>query len=144
MPEQTPHCWLNYYVYCYCCCSVFKSCLILCDPMNCSIPGSPVLHYLPEFAQIHVHWIGDAIQPSHPLPPIFPFVFNLSEHQEFFQWVSSLHQLAKVLELQFHHETGMIIVKCCFTFLTNHCKNECEYSLKYFILILEKNAVYKI
>ena len=54
------------------CCSVAKSCLNLCDPINCSTPGFPVLHYLPEFAQIHVHWVSDAIQPSHP-QPVTPF-----------------------------------------------------------------------
>ena len=61
-----------------CCgCSVTKSCLTLCDPMNCSMPGLPVLHYLHEFAQTHVHWVGDVIQPSHPLSPLllFPSVF---------------------------------------------------------------------
>ena len=51
----------------FCCCSVAKSCPTLCDPVNCSMPGFPVLHYLPEFAQTHVHWVSDAIQPSHPL-----------------------------------------------------------------------------
>ena len=59
------------------CCSVAQSCLTLCDPMDCSIPGSPVLHHLLELAQTHVHWGGDAIQPSHPLlllPPIFPSI----------------------------------------------------------------------
>ena len=60
-----------------CCCSMAKSCPTLCDPMDCSTPGSYVLHYLPEFAQIHVHWVGDAIQPSHPLLPLLllPSVF---------------------------------------------------------------------
>ena len=58
------------------CCSAPKSSLILCDPMNCSTPGFPVLHYLPQFAQIHVHWINNAIWPSHPLPHTFPFAFN--------------------------------------------------------------------
>ena len=58
-----------------CCCSVAKLCLTLCNSMDCSMPGSSVLHYLPEFAQIHVHWVGDAIKSSHPLPS--PFVFNL-------------------------------------------------------------------
>ena len=52
----------------------------LCDPMDCSTPGSPVLHYLWEFAQIHLHWVTDAIQPSHPLPPPSPFAFNPSQH----------------------------------------------------------------
>ena len=65
------------------CCSVAKSCLTLCDPMNCSTPGFPVLHYLQEFVHTHVYWVGDAIQPSHPLPPP-PFVFSLSQHQGLF------------------------------------------------------------
>ena len=63
------------------------------DPMDCSIPVSSVLCYLPDFAQIHVHWVGDAIWPSHPLPPSYPFAFNLSQHQGLFQWVVSLHQV---------------------------------------------------
>ena len=53
------------------CCSVAKSCLTLCDPVDCSASGSPVLHYLREFTQTHIHWVSDAIQPSHPLPPLF-------------------------------------------------------------------------
>ena len=61
-----------------CCCWVAKSCLALCDPMDCSIPGSSVLHYLLELAQIHVHWVSNAIQPSHPLSSPSPFAFNLS------------------------------------------------------------------
>ena len=76
------------------------SCLTLCDPMDCSIPRFPVLHQLPEFAQTHVHWINDAIQPSHPLLPASPPALNLSQHQALFQWISSSHQVAKVLELQ--------------------------------------------
>ena len=55
---------------------------MLCDPMDCSTPGFPVLHYLPEFAQTHIHWVGDAIQPSHPLSPLSPDI-NLSQHQSF-------------------------------------------------------------
>ena len=71
--------------YCpYCCCLVAQSCSGLCDPMDWSPPGSSILHYLPEFAQIHVHWVGDDIQPSHPLPPPSPFAFNLSQHQDLF------------------------------------------------------------
>ena len=67
--------------------------------MYCSIPGFPVLHYLPEFAQTHVRWINDAIQPSHPLSPLSPSpAFSLSQHQGLFQGVSSSHQVAKVLE----------------------------------------------
>ena len=74
------------YVYvCICCCSVAKSCLTPCDPLDCSIPGLPVPHHLLEFAQVHIRWIGDAILPSHPLPPSSPFAFNVSQHQGFFQ-----------------------------------------------------------
>jgi len=70
---------------CYCCCSVTKSCPTLCNPLNCSTPGFPVLYYLPEFAQTHVHWVYDAIQPSHPLlclllllPSVFPSISTFS------------------------------------------------------------------
>ena len=76
----------------------------LCDPMDCSPLGFPVLHYLPEFAQTRVHWVSDAIQTSHfLLPP--PFAVNPSQYQNLFQWVSSLHQVAKVLELQLQHQS---------------------------------------
>ena len=70
--------------------------LTLCDPMDCSTPGFPVYHQLPEFTQTHVHWVGDAIQPSHPLSSPSPPAFNLSQHQGLFNWVSSSHQVAKV------------------------------------------------
>ena len=83
-----------------CCCSVTQSCLTLFHPMDCSTPGSPVLHYLPKFAQTHVHWVSDAIQPFHPLSSPSPPAFNLSQYHGLFQWVSSSHQVAKVLELQ--------------------------------------------
>ena len=82
--------------YC-CCCSVAKLYLTLWDPTNCSTPGFPVLHHLLEFAQTYVHWVGDAIQPSHPLPPPSPPGFNLSQHQGLFQGVSFSRQVAKVL-----------------------------------------------
>ena len=69
----------------FCCCSVSKSCLTLCDPMDYSTPGFPVPHYLSEFAQTHIHWVGDAIQPSHPLlPPSLP-ALSISQHQGLFQ-----------------------------------------------------------
>ena len=72
----------------YYCCSVAQSCPTLCDPMDCSTPGFPVLHHLLKLAQTHVHWVGDAIQPSHPLfSPSSP-AFNLSQHQGLFQWVN--------------------------------------------------------
>ena len=69
------------------------------DPMDCSTSGLPVLYYLLEFAQSHVHRVNDATQPSHPLSPS-PSTFSLSQHQGLFQWVDSSHQVAKVLEYQ--------------------------------------------
>ena len=71
----------------------------LCGLMDCSTPGFPVHHQLLELTQTHVHWVSDAIQPSHPLIPSPP-TFSLSQHQDLFRRVSSLHQVAKVLELQ--------------------------------------------
>ena len=88
-----------------CCCSVAQSCPILCDPMDCTMPGFPVLHHLPELAQIHVHWVSDAIQPSHALSSPSSPAFNLSQHQGLFQWVSSLHQVVKGLEFQLQHQS---------------------------------------
>ena len=76
----------------------------LCDPMNHNTPGLPVHHQLLEFTQTHVHWVGDAIQPSHPLVPSPP-ALNLSQHQGLFKWVSSSHQVAKVLEFQLQHQS---------------------------------------
>ena len=73
--------------------------------MNHSTPGLPVHHHLPEFTQTHVHWVGDAIQPCHPLLFPFPPAFNLSQHQGLFKWVSSSHPVAKVLEFQLHHQS---------------------------------------
>ena len=73
------------------CCSVTQSYPTLSDPVNRSAPGFPVLHHLLEFAQTHVHWVSDAIQPSHPLLSPSP-AFNLSQHQGLFQWVSSSHR----------------------------------------------------
>ena len=75
--------------------SVAQSCLTLCHPMDFSMPGLPVHHQLPEFTQIHVLWVGDDIQPSHPLSSPSPPTFNLSQHQSLFKWVSSLHHVAK-------------------------------------------------
>ena len=71
--------------------SVTQSCPTLGDSMNCSMPGLPVHHQLPELTQTHVHWVNDAIQPSHPLSSLSPPALNLSQHQGLFQWVSSLH-----------------------------------------------------
>ena len=80
--------------------SVTQLCPTLCDPMNRSRPGLPVHHQLLVFTQTHVHWVGDAIQPSHPLSSPSPPALNLSQHQGPFQWVNSSHEVAKVLEFQ--------------------------------------------
>ena len=85
--------------------SVTQSCPILCDPMNRSTPGIPIHHQLPEFTQTHLHWVSDAIQPSHPLSSPFPLVPNPSPHQGLFQWVNSSHEVAEVLELQLQHHS---------------------------------------
>ena len=77
----------------------------LCDPMNCSTPDLPVHHQLPESTQTHVHWVGDAIQPSHPLSSPSSPALNLSQHQGLFQWVSYSHQVAKLLEFQLQHQS---------------------------------------
>ena len=84
---------------------VAQSCLTFCDPMDCSIPGLPVYHQLLEFTQTHAHWVVDAIQPSHPLSSPSPHDFSLSQHQGLFKWVSSSHQVAKVLEFQLQHQS---------------------------------------
>ena len=85
--------------------SVAQPCPTLCDPMNCSTPGLPVHHQLPEFTQTHVPQVSDAIQPFHPLSsPSLPAP-NPSQHQGLFQWVNSLHEVAKVLEFQLQHQS---------------------------------------
>ena len=75
--------------------SVVQSCPTLCHPMKCSKPGLPVHHQLPEFTYTHVHQVGDAVQPSHPLLSSFPPAPNPSQHQSLFQWVNSSHKVAK-------------------------------------------------
>ena len=94
--------------------SVTQSCQTICHPMYCSTPVFPVHHQLRELAQTLVHWVSDAIQPSHHLSsPSLPG-FNLSQHQCLFQWVSSLHQLAKVLEFQLQHQSFQSIFRTDF------------------------------
>ena len=83
-------------------------------PMNRSTPGLPVHHQLLEFTQTHVHWVNDAIQPSHPLSSPCPPALNLSQHQALFKWVSSLHQVAKVLEFQLQHQSFQWIFRTDF------------------------------
>ena len=85
--------------------SVAQSYPTLCDPTDCNTPGFPVYHQLLEFTQTHVHWVGDAIQPPHPLSSPSPPTFNLSQHQGLFQWVSSSHQVAKALGVSASHTT---------------------------------------
>ena len=81
--------------------SVAQLCLTLCNPMNCSTPGFPVHHQLPECTQTHVHRVSDVIQPSHPLSSPSPPAPNPCQHHSLFQWVNSSHEVAKVLEFQF-------------------------------------------
>ena len=94
--------------------SVAQSCPSLCDPMNRSTPGLPVHHQLPEFTQILVHWVSNAIQPSHPLLSASSPAPNPSQQQSLFQWVNSLHQVAKVLEFQLQHQSFQRIFRVDF------------------------------
>ena len=94
--------------------SVTQSCLTLCDLMDYSPPGLPAHHQLQEFTQTHVHWVRDAIWPSHPLSSPSPPTFNLSQHQDLFKWISSSHQVAKVLELQPQHQAFQWIFRMDF------------------------------
>ena len=94
--------------------SVQFSCSVMSDsmrPMDCSTPDPRVHHQLLEFTQTHVHWVSDIIQPSHPLSSPCPPAFNLSQHQGLFKWVSSLHQVAKVLEFQLQHQSFQWILR---------------------------------
>ena len=85
--------------------SIAQSCPTLCDPVNHSMPGLPVDHQLPKLTQTHVHRVGDAIQPSHPLSSPSPPTFNHFQHQGLFQWVNSSHEVAKVLGFQLQHQS---------------------------------------
>ena len=109
-------CWISQSVS-----SVAQSCPTLCDPTDCSTPGLPVHHQLPEFTQTHVHWVDDAIQPPHPLSSPSPPAFNLSRHQGLLKWVSSSHQVANILEFQLQHQSyifiyGHVLSNLCFFF----------------------------
>ena len=97
-----------------CCHSVTQQCPTLCNPMNCSTAGFPVLHYLLELAQTHGHWVGDTIQPFQPLSSSSPPAFSLSQHQDLFQLVTSSHQVDEVLEFQnqsFNEYSGFIFFR---------------------------------
>ena len=97
----------------FCCCSVAQLCLTR-DYMDCSMPGLPVPHHLPKFAQVHVHCTGDAIQSSHPLMPSSPSALNLSQHQGLFQWVSSWKHVTKILEFGLQHQSFQWIFRVNF------------------------------
>ena len=92
--------------------SVTQLCPTLCNPMNRSMPGLPVHYQLPESTQTHVHRVGDAIQPSHPLSSPSPPALHLSQHQGLFKWVSFSHQVAKVLEFQLQHQSFFFSETC--------------------------------
>ena len=94
--------------------SVSLLCPTLCNSTDCSKPGFPVHHQLLELAQTDIHRVGDAIQPSYPLQSPSPPAFNLSQHQGLFQWVTSSHQVAKVLELQLQHQSFQWIFRINF------------------------------
>ena len=94
--------------------SVAQSCPTLCNPVNCSTPGLPVHHQLPESIQTHVHQVSEAIQPSYPLSSASPPALNLFRHQGLFQWVSSSHQVARILEFQLQHQSFQWIFKTDF------------------------------
>ena len=96
-----------------CCCSVSQLCPTLYNSMDCSAPGFPILHHLPALAQAHVHWVHP-IQSSWPLSSPSPLAFSLFQHQGLFQWVSSSHQVAKVLELQLQHQSSQWIFRTDF------------------------------
>ena len=88
------------------CCSVAQSYPTLCNPMDCRIPGFPVLHCLPESAQTHLHWVDDAIQPSHSLSPLSPHALSLSQHQGLFPWIGSLYWMAAEARRSWNRRCG--------------------------------------
>ena len=108
--RSSVYCWIQSIQFS----SATQSCPTLCDPMNHSTPGLPVHHQLPESTQTHVHQIGDAIQPSHPLCSPSPPAFNLFQHQGLFHRVSSSHQVAKVLKFQLQHQSFQCIFRTDF------------------------------
>ena len=109
------------------------SCPTVCDPMDCSTPGFPVHHQLPDFTQTKVHWVSDAIQPSQPLLSPSPPIFNLSQHQGLFQWVSSLNQVAKVWHAQDQQIPCLWLCTISYFFISKKYKG--TDSLKYFTIL---------
>ena len=102
------------HIYIYQFSSVAQSCPTLCNHVDCISLGFPVHHQLLEFTQTHIHWVDDAIQPSHPLSSPSPPTLNHSQHQGLFKWVSSPHQMAKVLECQLQHQSFQWIFRAVF------------------------------
>ena len=98
----------------YCCCSVAKLCPTLCNPTDCNTAGFSVLYHFLEFAHTYFHWVDDAIQPSHPLLP--PSTLSLFQLQGLFKWISSLHQAAKILEIQHQHQLFQWMFRVAFLF----------------------------
>ena len=94
--------------------SVTQSCLTLCRSMGCRILSFPVYHQCLELTQTHFHRVSDAIQPSHPLSSAPTPAFNLSQHQGLSRWVSSSHQVAKVMEFQLQHQSFQWIFRVDF------------------------------
>ena len=108
---------------------LFSHVQLFVTPLDCSTPGLPVHRQLLEFTQTHVHWVDDAIQPSRPLLSPSSPTFNLSQHQGLFKWVSSLHQVAKVLEFQLQHQSLVLNIHWkdrCWSWSSNTLATWCE------------------
>ena len=102
-PSALPPKYISNVTTCCCCCSIAQSCPTIRNSHGLHTPGLPVFHHLPELARAHVHWISDAIQPSHLLLSPSPPAFKLSQHRDLFQWDGSSHQVPKALEFQLQH-----------------------------------------
>ena len=113
-------------------------CPTLCDPMDCSTPCFLVLPHLPELAQIHVHWVSDAIQPSHPLSYPSSPAFNLSQHQGLFQWGDSSHLVAKGWKLPLQHQSFRWIIRVGFfnEFIPNSGLPTCQLIPSWFFILI--------
>ena len=124
--------------------SVAQSCLTLCDPMNHSTPGLLIHHQLPEFTQTHVHRVGDAIQPSHPLSSPSPPVPNPSQHQRLFQWVNSSHEVAQVLEFQLQHQSFQWTPRTDLLPLSDNLSAFCLYGFIYsgYFILMESYSMW--
>ena len=124
--------------------SVAQSCPALCDPMDCSTPGFPDHHQLLELTRTHVHRVGDTIQPSHPLSSPSPPAFSLSQHQGLFQWISSSHQVAEVLEFQLQHQSFQWIFRTDFLqdgLVRSPCSPRDSRESYFFFKILVQNPI---